>query len=154
MLNESMNKYFYNIIFFLFVSFFSVLSSSTLFLSLFSRNFLSMLFSVFYSELYCLITYDVIYFYFISLSFFNCRFLVSFYFLFNCILLDDWQVAKQFLLELHGINTDLEISKITEISDFSCVIKPCRGSASFGVSKASSLLEAEGMFRDLLGVLK
>ena len=71
----------------------------------------------------------------------------------NCILLDDWQVAKKFLLELHGIK-DSEISKITEISDFSCVIKPCRGSASFGVSRARSLLEAEGIFHDLLGLLK
>ena len=85
----------------------------------------------------------------------NVVFLSPFTFIFfnNCILLDDWQVAKKFLLELHGIK-DLEISKITEISDFSCVIKPCRGSASFGVSKARSLLEAEGIFRDLLGSLK
>ena len=65
--------------------------------------------------------------------------------------LDDWVVAKKFLYELHGLNTDLKISEITEIEDFSCVIKPCRGSASFGVSKAHSLQEAKRMFFELLG---
>lgn len=69
--------------------------------------------------------------------------------------LDDWVVAKKFLAEIHGLGlkTDLEIKEITEINEFSCVIKPCRGSASFGVSKAHSLQEAERMFLNLLGRL-
>ena len=71
--------------------------------------------------------------------------------LISSTLLDDWLVAKKFLIELHSSKTDLEISEITEISDFSCVIKPCRGSASFGVSKANSLQEAERLFLGLLG---
>ena len=66
---------------------------------------------------------------------------------------DDWVVAKTFLINLHTkkVNTELEIQEITDLDDFSCVIKPCRGSASFGVSKAHSLEEAERMFRELLG---
>ena len=82
-------------------------------------------------------------------------FILFYFILFYFIFLDDWHVAKKFLVEIHGLGlkTDLEIMGITEIDEFSCVIKPCRGSASFGVSKARSLLEAEGMFLNLLGKL-
>ena len=61
---------------------------------------------------------------------------------------DDWEIAKEFLLNLHSKTNPL---KNTEMDGFSCVIKPCRGSASYGVSKACSLEEAERMFRGLLG---
>lgn len=119
---------------------------------LFNSHFNAVIYFLFW--ILYIITYHTLFFYFISLLFLNFCFHFSFYSLLNYISLDDWQVARKFLLELHGISTDLEISKITEISDFSCVIKPCRGSASFGVSKARSLLEAEGIFRDLLGLWK
>ena len=86
----------------------------------------------------------------IVLIYFN--YFILFYFILFYYL-DDWNVAKKFLVEIHGfgLKTDLEIKEITEIDEFSCVIKPCRGSASFGVSKAHSLQEAKIMFRNLLG---
>lgn len=71
------------------------------------------------------------------------------------ILTDDWKAAEEFLKKLHF--NDMDHKEIPcsdgriEIPNFSCVIKPCRGAASLGVSKANSLTEAETIFKNLLG---
>ena len=58
------------------------------------------------------------------------------------VLTDDWTVAKDFLSSLTHKATD---------RPFQCVIKPCRGSASLGVFLATSMEEAESIFRGSVG---
>ena len=61
------------------------------------------------------------------------------------VLTDDWAVAKEFLKSLtHKEKAGLD-------RPFQCVIKPCRGSASLGVFLATSMNEAESIFRGSVG---
>jgi len=65
------------------------------------------------------------------------------------ILTDNWKSAKDFLIKLHTDSPYFDDN--TGIPGFSCVIKPCRGAASLGVSRPQSLMEAENVFNNLLG---
>lgn len=62
------------------------------------------------------------------------------------ILTDDWKEAKAFL-------QNLSVARQADPDSFpdACVIKPSRGAASVGVSKATNWKDAEAQFRSLLG---
>jgi hypothetical protein len=61
------------------------------------------------------------------------------------VLTDNWEEAKEFL---QSLATDTEVSCPFPRA---CVIKPSRGAASVGVSKATNWIDAERQFRALLG---
>jgi hypothetical protein len=65
------------------------------------------------------------------------------------ILTDNWNEAREFLTSLAADGPVLDESS----SPFppACVIKPSRGAASVGVSKATNWMDAERHFRALLG---
>lgn len=64
------------------------------------------------------------------------------------VLTDNWEEAKEFL---QSLATDVHVSDVSCPFPRACVIKPSRGAASVGVSKATNWIDAERQFRALLG---